>query len=84
MPASPAQHHHRRAVAGRGHRVYPAGRHLRHLPELVQSVFADNCVAVVFAVAILASLLLPKDQLGGPLIVEEGNDSRISPDALES
>lgn len=45
-------------------------------PELVQSVFADNCVAVVFVVAILASLLLPKDQkVEGPLIVEEGNDS---------
>ena len=55
-------------------------------PELVQSVFADNCVAVVFVVAILASLLLPKDQkVEGPLIVEEGNDSvDIATDALES
>ncbi|MFR5093266.1 MAG: hypothetical protein ACLTDR_15925 [Adlercreutzia equolifaciens] len=31
------------------------------LPELLQSVFADNCVAVTFVVAIAASLLLPKD-----------------------
>ena len=55
-------------------------------PELVQSVFADNCVAVVFVVAILASLLLPKDQkVEGPLIVEEGNNSvDAAPDALES
>ena len=55
-------------------------------PELVQSVFADNCVAVVFVVAILASLLLPKDQkVEGPLIVEEGNDSvDAAADALES
>ena len=45
-------------------------------PELVQSVFADNCVAMVFVVAILASLLLPKDQkVTGPLVVDEGNDS---------
>lgn len=31
-------------------------------PDLVQSVFADNCVAVVFVVAIAASLLLPKEK----------------------
>ena len=41
---------------------------------------------LVFVVAILASLLLPKDQkVEGPLIVEEGNDSvDIATDALES
>ena len=52
----------------------------------MQSGFADNCVAVVFVVAILASLLLPKDQkVEGPLIVEEGNDSvDAAADALES
>ena len=39
------------------------------LPELLQSVFADNCVAVTFVVAIAASLLLPKDaQVEGPLV----------------
>ncbi len=42
-------------------------------PDLLQSVFADNCVAMVFVVAILASLLLPKDEkVHGPLVVEEG------------
>ena len=30
-------------------------------PELVQSVFADNCVAMVFLVAVIANLLLPKN-----------------------
>ena len=30
-------------------------------PELVQSVFAQNCVAVVFLVAVIANLVLPKD-----------------------
>ena len=30
-------------------------------PELVQSVFAQNCVAVVFLVAVVANLVLPRD-----------------------
>ena len=30
-------------------------------PALVQSVFAQNCVAVVFLVAVVANLVLPKD-----------------------
>lgn len=30
-------------------------------PRIVQNVFAENCVAVVFVVAILLNLLLPKD-----------------------
>lgn len=30
-------------------------------PELVQSVFAQNCVAVVFVVAVVANLVLPKN-----------------------
>jgi len=30
-------------------------------PKIVQSVFAENCVAVVFVLAILLNLLLPKD-----------------------
>ena len=30
-------------------------------PELVQSVFAENCVAVVFLVAVVANLVLPRD-----------------------
>ena len=31
------------------------------LPESVRSVFAENCVAVVFLVAIIMNLILPKD-----------------------
>ena len=31
-------------------------------PQIVRTVFAENCVAVVFLVAIIANLLLPKDQ----------------------
>ena len=30
-------------------------------PALVPSVFAQNCVAVVFLVAVVANLVLPKD-----------------------
>ncbi|MBS6940341.1 MAG: purine permease [Slackia piriformis] len=30
------------------------------LPEMLQNVFADNCVAVVFLVAVVANLALPK------------------------
>ncbi len=32
-----------------------------NFPELIQSVFAQNCVAVVFLVAVVANLVLPKD-----------------------
>ena len=32
-----------------------------NFPELVQSVFAQNCVAVVFLVAVVANLALPKE-----------------------
>ena len=31
-------------------------------PKIVQSVFAENCVAVVFVLAILLDLLLPKEK----------------------
>lgn len=31
-------------------------------PEVVQNVFADNCVATVFLVAIIANLVLPKEK----------------------
>jgi len=30
-------------------------------PQIVKNVFADNCVAVVFIIAIVANLVLPKD-----------------------
>ena len=31
-------------------------------PEIVRTVFADNCVAVVFLLAVMLNLLLPKDK----------------------
>ena len=31
-------------------------------PDVVQNVFADNCVATVFLIAIIANLVLPKDK----------------------
>ena len=37
-------------------------------PELVQSVFAQNCVATVFLVAVLANLLLPKNVEVAPTV----------------
>ena len=30
-------------------------------PEIVRTVFADNCVAVVFLLAVVLNLVLPKD-----------------------
>ena len=30
-------------------------------PQIVQNVFAENCVAVVFLISILLNLVLPKD-----------------------
>lgn len=32
-------------------------------PDVVQNVFADNCVATVFLIAIIANLVLPKEKL---------------------
>lgn len=34
----------------------------QHFPQLVQNVFAENCVAVVFVMAIVLNLILPKDE----------------------
>jgi NCS2 family nucleobase:cation symporter-2 len=31
-------------------------------PEILRQVFAENCVAVVFLVAIVANLVLPKEE----------------------
>jgi xanthine/uracil permease len=30
-------------------------------PEIVRTVFADNCVAVVFLLAVILNLVLPKN-----------------------
>ena len=35
-------------------------------PQIVQTVFAENCVAVVFLVSILLNLILPKDMEAAP------------------
>lgn len=35
-------------------------------PRIVQNVFAQNCVAVVFLVAVILNLVLPKDMEAGP------------------
>lgn len=43
-------------------------------PELVQSVFAQNCVAVVFLVAVVANLVLPRDV---QVVGEEGKESPV-------
>lgn len=40
-------------------------------PQIVQNVFAQNCVAVVFLVAIVLNLVLPKDMEAGPSVREE-------------
>lgn len=46
-------------------------------PQLLQSVFATNCVAVVFVVAVVLSLVLPKDAaVEGPLVVEGDAEAR--------
>ena len=44
-------------------------------PELVQSVFAQNCVAVVFLVAVVANLVLPRDME----VKVAGSDSSAGP-----
>lgn len=33
-------------------------------PQLVQNVFAENCVAVVFVMAVVLNLVLPKEKEG--------------------
>ena len=44
-------------------------------PELVQSVFAQNCVAVVFLVAVVANLVLPKE----PAVDEVAKPAEAAP-----
>lgn len=47
-----------------------------NFPQLLQSVFATNCVAVVFVVAVVLSLVLPKDaQVKGPLVAEDAAEA---------
>ena len=47
-------------------------------PELVRSVFADNCVAGVFLVAVIANLVLPKNiAIDGAQIEGETRQSEL-------
>ena len=39
-------------------------------PKIIQTVFAENCVAVVFLVALVLNLILPKDMEAAPVIKE--------------
>lgn len=40
-------------------------------PQIVENVFAENCVAVVFLVAIILNLVLPENMEAAPEITEE-------------
>ena len=59
----PAQHYHRGTVSGSRYWFYLCKRngYLAHFPQVIQDVFAANCVAVVFVVSIVLSLILPKN-----------------------
>lgn len=39
-------------------------------PQLIQNIFAENCVAVVFLVAIILNLVLPKNMEAAPVATE--------------
>lgn len=41
-------------------------------PQIVRTVFAENCVAVVFLVAVILNLVLPKNMEAAPQRVESG------------
>ncbi len=52
-----------------------------NFPELFQNVFAQNCVAVVFLVAVVANLVLPKEKrVEGVLIDDAVGESASSVD----
>lgn len=52
-------------------------------PELVQSVFAQNCVAVVFLVAVVANLVLPKEMaVGGAADAQREGASQARQDEI--
>ena len=39
-------------------------------PQIIQTVFAENCVAVVFLVAVILNLVLPKNMEAAPQVTE--------------
>lgn len=40
-------------------------------PKIIQTVFAENCVAVVFLLAVILNLLLPKDGKENPALAKD-------------
>lgn len=34
----------------------------KEFPQIIQTIFAENCVAVVFVLAVILNLVLPKDK----------------------
>ena len=44
-------------------------------PQIVKTVFAENCVAVVFLVAILLNLVLPKNMEAAPAASDDSADA---------
>ena len=47
-------------LAQRRSRIHICNRYVQHLPRDC-TVFADNCVAVVFLLAVILNLVLPKN-----------------------
>ena len=39
-----------------------ASQMFKIFPQIIQTIFAENCVAVVFILAVLLNLVLPKDK----------------------
>ena len=54
-----------------------------NFPELIQSVFAQNCVAVVFLVAVVANLVLPKDAGVEGVATASEEASKEAPPSIE-
>ncbi len=57
-----AQHHHCGVESHHRYRFHAGRRHFRQLPPLFQSIFASNCIAVAFVVAVLLNALLPSEE----------------------
>ena len=54
---------------------FTQAKELFHIfPDIVVSVFAENCVAVVFVVAVVLNLVLPKNMEAAPTVTEEGSE----------
>ncbi len=55
------------------------------MPEMLQNVFADNCVAGVFLVAVVANLILPKNiQIDGAEVAGSAEQAQADEAALEN